>query len=458
MSSLKKVSLTRRYSAFVFLGALAGFGLGVGCSGGARNVCQERNVRCESPLACDPDDGKCKCGGRGGVECQEGFVCSATDEKTCQSTKCAGIDCSKKPGTSCDGVTGECKCGGTGGLICKDTEVCNPSARKCQPKLSCNEVACPKNQTCEPVSGQCLCGATACAEGQSCSVGADSAKTCVNDLCATSNCLGGNSCDPADGLCKCNGVACLAGEACQCPMGTDGGCADTAKVCRPSHACQGVSCPANSNTLCDPVDGQCKCGGPGGPACASNQICALGPPLQCQGGQQCVNPDGGPKVCGGGTSCDPEDGKCKCGGRGGKVCNVGVDGGTEPADVCVTSSNQQACRRPCDPRSPDCPNGTYCFFDVLAGTPVAYCAPPSDQRGEAQDCLNATACFEVSDGGTQQPRAMHCAGLAMGQRGFCYAYCDVAAGMQGCIQFPKPQLCVQIPMAPAGYGYCQPQS
>lgn len=454
MSSLTSSFSARRLSVLVAVSAAFGFAFGVGCSG-ARNVCQDRNVKCDNPLVCDPDDGKCKCGGRGGVECQQDFVCNP-DSNTCQSTRCAGINCASKPGTSCDVLTGECKCGGTGGLLCKDDEVCSPNARKCKPAVSCNDVACPTNQTCETTTGKCLCGTVACADSETCSVGQDNAKTCVPDRCSTTTCLGSTTCDSSDGFCKCNGVPCSTGEACQCPMGTDGGCADTAKVCRPSNACQGVTCAATSNTLCDPVDGLCKCGGPGGPACGAQQICSLGPPLQCQGGQQCVNPDGGAKMCAGGTSCDPEDGKCKCGGRGGAVCNDAM--GDNPADVCVLNTSQQSCRRPCDPRSPDCPNGTYCFFDTVAATPTAYCAPPSDTRLEGQDCLNATACFDAPDAGSAQPRALHCAGLAMGQRGFCYAYCDVTAGMQGCVQFPKPQLCLQIAGAPMGFGYCQPQN
>ena len=46
--------------------------VGASCGGGVKNICVDRNIRCSSPLICDPGDGICKCGGRGGVVCAEG--------------------------------------------------------------------------------------------------------------------------------------------------------------------------------------------------------------------------------------------------------------------------------------------------------------------------------------------------------------------------------------------------
>lgn len=424
---------------------------GASCGNGARNVCVDRNISCSSPLICDPGDGICKCGGRGGVVCAEGSVCDPA-ANTCLSKACEKVDCSDKPGTSCDVLDGVCKCGGTGGAVCGASQTCNPNARACVSVSNCNQIACPLNQACDSASGQCHCGTAPCAAGQSCTI-AGGEKMCVADNCSGVACTGTSVCDPTDGLCKCNSVVCQSGQACACPSGSDGGCESTARVCRVSGLCNSVTC--NNGTTCDPSDGQCKCGGAGGPACAANQICNLGPPAQCEGGQQCALPDGGPKVCAGGTSCDPEDGLCKCGGRGGLLCAPagGADGGAvTPAEICVTNSIQQACRRPCDVVSPDCQTGLYCYFDSSATTARAYCAVPTDNQQEDEACTTATSCFTMVPGA----RSLHCLGLALGQTGICRAYCDTAAGTAGCLQ-DRPRTCLAIPTAPSGSGYCNPQ-
>ncbi len=423
----------------------------VSCGSNGKNLCADRNITCDAPLSCDPSDGVCKCGGRGGVVCADGFVCDPV-ANTCQSTKCARVDCSDKFGTSCDVLDGTCKCGGTGGKVCAENEQCQPLTKTCAPSIDCRSAGCKRFESCEQATGKCLCGASSCAANQACSVGGGGAKTCTTTACLGVSCTGANVCDSADGLCKCNGVVCQSGEACACPLGSDGGTCDaSARSCRAGTACLGVTC--QNGTTCDPVDGVCKCGGPGGPVCAANQVCSLGPPPKCQGGQQCTNPDGGTKTCPSGTSCDPEDGVCKCGGRGGVVCApASTDGGTDPAEVCVQNPNQQACRRPCDIRSPDCPTGQFCYFDSSATTPVAYCAAPTDNRTELAACNAATACFSMNPA----PRSLHCNGLALGQTGLCRAYCDTAAGTQGCLQVPAAQRCLQITGAPMGYGYCQP--
>ncbi len=435
-----------RMPKILTLAAMAGlalFALGQSC-GGSKNLCQDNNVRCEDPLTCDPLDGVCKCGGRGGTVCRENYVCDI-GSVTCVPTLCANVNCSN--GMSCDGTDGKCKCGGTGGKACEPGFVCDPAKKQCAGALSCAELACPKNQVCDPQTVTCKCGTATCQADETCSVGQDGAKACTQSLCATTRCAPGTACDPVDGYCKCNGVLCQSGQACACPAGSDGGaCLEAERSCQVSSSCNNVSC--TGGLTCDPTDGKCKCGGPGGQECGSEQICSLGPPPQCQGGAKCQKPDGGPVLCPGGTSCDPEDGTCKCGGLGGQEC-AAADGG-DPGEVCVASSFQQACRRPCDVRSADCPNGTYCFFDSAGATPVAYCAPPSDTRQSGQSCTAPTACFEENP-----TRALHCNGLVTGSSGICRSYCDVTVGDSSCPQVPAHN-CLQINAASAGYGYCQP--
>lgn len=438
--------------------------LTVACSGGDLDQCVKKNVRCEEPLVCDPGDGVCKCGGRGGVICPADFVCDPV-ANTCLSTKCTKdrrpVDCSAQAGTSCDVNDGACKCGGTGGTVCGANEVCDPTRKACTPQQSCSAQTCPVNQTCNAATGRCACGASPCGSGMTCTL-VNGAPTCTADQCSGVSCTGsfvgdggvreGNVCSAAEGMCQCNGVVCSQGQACACPPGSDAGCAQTARACRASSLCSEVTCTGGMR--CDYADGICKCGGPGGVACAANQICNLGPPPQCQGGQQCTLPDGGARQCASGTSCDPEDGRCKCGGRGGQLCAaaVVVDGGAgTPAEVCVLSAVQTSCKAPCDPRlaSADCPMGQFCYFDSSAATPVAYCAAaPTSPKPVGDGCTSATACFASG-------KSLHCNGLVLGSTGICRSYCDVASGSSGCIQVPTAQNCVQILGAPAGYGYCQ---
>ncbi|MBX5481318.1 MAG: hypothetical protein IRZ16_05650 [Myxococcaceae bacterium] len=436
----------------IFLAALAALVtavITVAC-GGSGDLCKDKNIRCEDPLACDPDDGICKCGGRGGVVCREGEVCDAVSN-TCLSTRCAGVNCSSKPGTTCDQLDGQCKCGGTGGQICGENETCDPALKQCVKNTDCSTVACPVNEVCDPSTGSCVCGTETCGPGESCTVDANN-KSCAPDNCFGVKCLGNTTCDPADGRCKCNGAVCAPGSVCACPAGSDGGtCAAEVRICQPGSACANVVC--TGGTTCDPSDGQCKCGGPGGPVCRSDQVCSL-TTFQCQGGEQCTLPDGGMKICPLGTSCDPEDGVCKCGGRGGEVCNSGADGG--PEETCVESIFSQTCRQTCDPRFQNCPAGQFCYFDTTAKHPTAYCAVNSGTQTLGQACNNATACFTTDP----SPRGLFCANLGTfdqpGSTGFCRAFCDTTVpNNQSCPTVP-PHICTTIKDAAPGVGYCQP--
>lgn len=423
----------------------------VACGGGATDLCQDRNVRCDAPLSCDPDDGVCKCGGRGGVVCPEGAACNA-DTNTCLSNRCAGVNCQNFPGTSCDVFDGVCKCGGPGGTVCAENQVCNPATKQCQAAGSCSEVACSANEVCDPNTVECKCGQATCGEGQACTVNqTTNARECVNDLCFGVQCLGNTTCDPADGRCKCNGTACAPGQVCGCAADA-GTCTAAQETCQPGSACANVTCAGG--TTCDPTDGECKCGGPGGPACGDDQVCSLAS-LQCQGGNQCGLADGGVKSCSGGTSCDPEDGLCKCGGRGGQVCASGGDAG-QAEELCVQSVFSQTCRPACDPRLQNCPSGQYCYFDTTSKTPAAYCAVPSDTRVAGQGCNAPTACFTT----TPTPKGLFCNGLGSfeqpGSTGFCREFCDTSVGDQSCSQIPA-QKCLPIQGGPTGVGYCQPQ-
>ena len=74
----------------LLLAAAAGFGIGLlasSCGGGTKDQCVVRNIVCDTPLRCDPADGVCKCGGRGGLVCPQGFKCDPV-ANTCAATRC----------------------------------------------------------------------------------------------------------------------------------------------------------------------------------------------------------------------------------------------------------------------------------------------------------------------------------------------------------------------------------
>jgi hypothetical protein len=420
-------------------------GLLSACSNSA-DLCQQKDVRCSQPLTCDPADGVCKCGGPGGVACGETAVCDA-ESNTCLSTLCEGKTCTG--GRACDVTDGTCKCGGTGGLECGAGTVCDPMTRACIASTPCADVACGANETCDPSTGDCVCGVTPCPFGKACALGDTGERTCVEDKCAGNTCANDlYVCDPNDGRCKCNGAVCQGGEACGCPDGS-ASCATEQRACVSGSACGNVQCAGG--TTCDPADGQCKCGGPGGDICTAEQLCNLGPPARCQGGEQCLNPDKTPKLCGNGTTCDPEDGRCKCGGRGGELCESSVGGQTQ---ICVESNGGADCRVQCNPLSPLCGAGTSCYFDEGAATPDASCAAPTDQRALGASCNGAEVCFDVA-----RQRPLHCAGRDLEENtpGRCRAYCRTSLpDDEACPQIPDPHACVPIEGAESmELGFCE---
>ncbi|MGQ0504127.1 MAG: hypothetical protein ACT4TC_02305, partial [Myxococcaceae bacterium] len=411
-------------SSWVVVALSLGVGLGLvagGCGGG-KDLCKDKKVSCAGALTCDPSDGLCKCGGRGGLVCSETSLCDGATS-TCLSTKCGTKDC--RGNTACDPTDSVCKCGGLGGTACGAGTFCDLRSRKCVPALDCTQVACGVNQVCDTESRTCRCGSATCADDESCdSDGAAGPLACRKNKCSGVACAAGNVCDRHDGLCKCSGAFCSSGQACLCPPGA-AACQISERSCRDSNPCLGNTCNT-FGAVCDPADAaKCKCGGPNGPSCGAGQVCnSPNGELQCQGGDQCRNGDGTPKICTGGLSCDPEDGKCKCGGGGGLLCPPATE--NEPAHVCVATDLRKVCRRPCTPYASDCPSDKRCFFDPLAARPVAYCAASSGTHLAGEACLSATDCYDL---GTD--KSMACVGLVPGAPGICRNFCDVNSGKQG---------------------------
>ncbi len=406
-----------RYVALLFAatGALALLAPACGDPQQPTNTDKCASVTCEGGTSCDPTDGVCKCGGEGGLFCAAGETCDA-DRKLCVSSACAEVTCGG--GSTCDVADGKCKCGGSGGPECKAGEQCDAQTRTCVAAKLCEGVICAGGTTCDEADGQCKCGGATCGEFEVCKAG-----QCTADKCAGVNCTGGTLCDPADGQCKCAGAACGYGQICACTGG--GECAAAERSCSGIQRCASVECAGG--TTCDPADGKCKCGGPGGPTCGFGQSCDV-LAKTCLGGNRCAG-----VTCTGGLSCDPEDGVCKCGGLNGQVCLAG--------ESCATIDGANRCVTPCDPRAQQCGNGQACDVEVEAS--LSFCSP-AGTKVEGSGCSESKEC---------EP-GFHCQKRA-GQTGACRRYCDKSDSNGGvCPTVPSAQVCEQLQGAAPGVGAC----
>lgn len=375
-------------------------------------------VTCANGLSCDPGDGLCKCGGEGGTLCASGGVCTGG---VCVYS-CGGMVCDR--GTTLDPLDCKCKCGT---VACESNQACDTTTRTCFVASKCVGVACGGGMACDPADGACKCGGVLCPGGQVCAAG-----KCSSEPCAGVACSGGALCDAADGLCKCGGAAgrpCAWGELCSCLTGTT--CRDEDRRCAVAARCADKVC--SGGTTCDPADGQCRCGGPGGPICQAGQSCDV---LRkaCLGGDRCAG-----ITCGASLACDPEDGVCKCGGQNGvngAVCAAG--------DVCAHFNDVVRCVTPCDPLSQKCPTDQACYFDIYAR--VASCAAGGKN-------VEGAGCRIVSDCG----KGLHCQQLP-GQTGICRRYCKVPDGASGCPQASQAQECYQLEGADHDVGACDSTS
>ncbi len=324
-------------------------------------------------------------------------------------------------GTTLDPLDCRCKCGTA---QCEADQACDAATRSCYTPSKCQGVACGGGMACDPADGACKCGGETCRGGQVCAGG-----RCTSEPCAGVTCTGGALCDPADGVCKCGGEAgrpCAYGELCACPEGADS-CQDEDRRCADTDRCASKAC--SGGTTCDPADGECRCGGPGGPVCQVGQSCDVLRKV-CLGGDRCAG-----VRCESGLACDPEDGVCKCGGLNGvngEVCAAG--------DICGHFNDGARCVVPCDPLTQRCAAGQACYFDIYAR--VASCAAVG-RTVEGGGCHVATDCA----------KGLHCQQFP-GQTGVCRRYCKVPEGASGCPQAIQAQECYQLDGAEHDVGAC----
>lgn len=374
-------------------------------------------VTCGENETCNPDDGACYCGGEGGIACVDGQRCELLPSPNCVSDLCDFVVCDS--GQACDPTDGECKCGN---VVCGEGQVCVNNA--CEAGNLCAGVQCG-DLTCDEADGICKCGtgenAMLCSFGQSCDAG-----ECKDDPCAGVNCGAGTECNPTDGLCHCGGAdgqICAQGQACE----SDGA---GNFACNGPDVCADAASRCTGGTVCDPLDGFCRCGGigPTAPRCGPGQTCDMDNGV-CLGGDQCLG-----VTCGNGTSCDPEDGKCKCGGFGGTACGA--------EDVCVLIEGTATCTAACNPLDQaTCPDGFGCFYDASQRLLGPFCAPVDENPPlDGSSCVSAIDC---DDG-------LHCFAGADTNR--CRPYCDTM-DQSGAPCQDTTRVCWPLAGAP-GLGVC----
>lgn len=382
----------------------------VGCSGDTHETfktvpldrCAESQNDCDDPtgrVTCDPLDGVCKCGGRGGLVCEPGTICHLDQNTpTCISENCNNVACA--PFEACDAIDGTCKCNG---VVCDEGSTC--LADGCSETNPCAGVVCGDNQVCDPADRICKCGTGICSMGETCRLDSRGVGFCVGANCVGKNCAEGTVCNPADGLCHCgsaDGDVCTTGQTCK----LDGGAA----VCDGLNICESKVC--TGSTTCSPLDGKCRCGGydATAPICAEDQTCdpTQNPP-RCAGGDICAD-----VTCPEFTNltCDGESGECTCGGYQGVACRDG--------EGCIDADGVPTCVTRCDPNAPNvvvtvCGSGGSggrrgCYLSPSDG--FAYCASAGnvDENGT---CRKTTDCRDDH----------HC--VLDGDYGHCRRYCDV---------------------------------
>ncbi len=319
---------------------------GVGCTGQAKVVCDDKNV-CTAD-ACDPKAG-CITKPLSGGSCDDSDPCTSAD--TCTAGKCvgAGASCDDKNPCTLDTCSGSaCKhnpqsgncddgslcttgdscigglCLGAGKVNCDDANPCTNDL--CDPKLGCQH---------SPTSGTACSDGNPCTTPDTCNAGSctglakvcDDKNVCTIDICdgKTGNCMGvpqaGGPCD--------DGSLCTKPDTCT----TSGTCTGTLAInCDDGNACTDDSCTASSG-VCAHVANSAPCND--GNVCtadvckASTCIGTPAPGTACTDGNLCTVTD----VC-------LADGKT-CQGTA-KSCDDGVSCTSDACDVLTGSCSHKA--------------------------------------------------------------------------------------------------------------------
>jgi len=358
----------------------------------------------------------------------------------CSSSKCSGVTCSKAE--ACDPTDGKCKCGpqagadgGIGGTVCGPNEVCDLNLQTCVGNL-CDMKLCSNGNICDLQDGICKCGGVVCTASQICD---NTSHLCTGQpACMGVICGSGSSCDPVDGKCKCHGTLCEAGNIC---LGADAG------GCQPDP-CYGVHCSAADEGI-ECIQGVCRCGKGNGNVTVNDPVCSR---IQhCQDGQcnTILGCDAVPP-CYGYDVCNPLDLQCHCGSRNGKACQPGeicqsYGGPNDPfynGDAGISYDGGQFfdCRAVNDCHQTQCSGGQICDpnqnFNCVCETAPGLLGPACQQNEYciALDQTKPPVCTPSCSVYVQQ----ECQGAAVGaDAGTLYCYAELGVGAAVC-ETPNP--------------------
>ena len=196
--------------------------------------------------------------------------------------------------------------------------------------------------------------------------------SCAGDPnpCKEVACTVGTYCSEIDGKCRCGGPG---GELCS----SEQVCDPVSGRCHgPTGLCDGVSC--ENGLTCDPDDGTCKCGGSGGRTCEQHERCdsIMG---SCVEPDPCIDVD-----CVGEETCDPATGHCRCG--DGFPCTAGYrcEEGQCVANLCYGVACPNGMQ--CDPADGEC---------LCGGSGGEICADGEICDSDVGECVTAGSCMGV---------------------------------------------------------------
>ena len=395
------------------------------------NTCKPfKMIQCDTSLdgpcrttTCNPATGQCQT--QADVDsavCGEGSLCAGV--QVCLAGDCVtgtAADCSDADACSADACDPKQGCVHTAlsGVACDDGNICTASdncnvgncvgtAKDCSDDSPCTADACDPAKGCVYLPG----AVTVCSDGDLCSVG---------DFCLGGLCLSGSKVLPCNDANPCTTDSCDPKQGCTAKV-QDGSKCDDGDGCTKLDACQGggckglqLSCDDGSGCTIDSCDKDegCKHQAQVGKACDDGNACTVAD--ACIGSGLCAS--GQSKLCDDANPCTVD----LCDPLQGCVTKELVGNTCDDSNACTV--NEKCAKGQCTGSPRDCDDGLMCSKDTCdknAGCLHAVVAGSKCDDGSA--CTTGDICAK---GGACVPGA----GLSCDDGNGCTVdACDPAAG------------------------------